>query len=88
MMASVIFGSGNYPKMSDEELFQSRYFEVFGNSADCGEIWRKVGRTRKVLRRVYVFKELINPHRFGLPPGINKLQSFETHTKRFPSRGV
>lgn len=37
MVASVIFGSGNFPQMSPNELLQSRFFEIFGNSSDCSK---------------------------------------------------
>jgi len=40
MLARIIFGSGNYPKMSDLELFQSRCFEILGNTAQYHEIYK------------------------------------------------
>jgi hypothetical protein len=63
LVASVCFGSGNFPKMSQNLLFQSRFFEVFGNSGDCGKYWKRFNLP--ISDRLYFFNELSSPHKFG-----------------------
>lgn len=63
MVASVIFGSGNFPQMSEDELLQSRFFEIFGNSADCLDYFKKLNI--KLPKRVFFFNELSNPFMSG-----------------------
>jgi hypothetical protein len=57
MVASVIFGSGNFPKMTPYELLTSRFLEVFGNSSDCQKYWDRLGIER-IPSRVFHFQEL------------------------------
>lgn len=56
MVASVIFGSGNFPKMSTYELATSRFLEVFGNSSDCLRYWKRLGLPLPT--RIFDFSEL------------------------------
>lgn len=63
MVASVVFGSGNFPEMSTNELLQSRFFEIFGNSGDTLKYWKRF--KIPILKRRFVFSELVNPHRFN-----------------------
>lgn len=56
MIARIIFGSGNYPKMTDLELFQSRCFEILGNTSQYSEIYNTFGLPYP--RRVFRFTEL------------------------------
>lgn len=62
MVASVVFGSGNFPKMSTNELLQSRFFEIFGNVGNCSKYWKRFNRP--ILKRLYFFRELVSTHRF------------------------
>jgi len=43
MFARILFGSGNYPKMSDLQLLQSRCYEILGNSCEFSSIYRTFG---------------------------------------------
>jgi len=63
MVASVIFGTGDFPYMSTNELLQSRFFEIFGNSSDTSKYWKRL--KIPILNRRFVFNELVNPHRFS-----------------------
>lgn len=40
MFARMVFGTGNYPKMTDLEYFQSRAYEIFGNTSEFSSIYR------------------------------------------------
>jgi hypothetical protein len=57
LVASVIFGSGNFPKMTPYELLTSRFLEVFGNSSDCLKYWDRLG-IRRIPSRLFHFQEL------------------------------
>lgn len=63
LVASVLFGSGNFPYMTTNELFQSRFIEIFGNSGDCTQYWKRLNRP--LLRRLFFFNELSAPFRFN-----------------------
>lgn len=65
LVCSTIFGSGNFPKMSTEELFQSRFFEVFGNTSDTLFYWKRIRLYKKPLKRLFFFNELFSPFRSG-----------------------
>jgi hypothetical protein len=63
LVASVVFGSGDFPKMSTDELLQSRFFEVFGNVED---FWKYFKRLRiEPRKRFFFFHELSTPFRSG-----------------------
>lgn len=83
MVASAIFGTGNFPKMSFQELLQSRFFEVFGNSCDCYSYFKRL-RLPYILKRLFFFSELSNPHRFDNLSRIKRLQSNTTSTSVSP----
>lgn len=59
LVASVCFGSGNFPKMSTDELLQSRFIEIFGNTSDTYNFWKRLKRPLR--NRFFFFKELHNP---------------------------
>jgi hypothetical protein len=56
MIARIIFGSGNYPMMSDLELVQSRCFEILGNTCEYNLIYSTFGIPYP--KRVFRFLEL------------------------------
>jgi hypothetical protein len=72
MVASVVFGSGNFPKMTRDELLQSRFLEVFGNSGDCFKYWKRLGY-KTILKRLFFFSELSSPFRFDTSRRISRL---------------
>jgi hypothetical protein len=39
MLARICFGSGNYPKMTDIQMLQSRSFEILGNTSQYSELY-------------------------------------------------
>ena len=39
MLARILFGSGDMPRLEDIELFQSRCFEILGNVGNFHEIY-------------------------------------------------
>jgi hypothetical protein len=63
LVASVIFGSGNFPKMSTRELLQSRFLEVFGNTASCEYYFKRLRIRLK--NRTFFFRELASPFKTG-----------------------
>lgn len=56
MMARIVFGSGNYPLMSDLELFQSRCYEILGNTVQYHDIYKTFNVPYP--KRVFRFVEL------------------------------
>jgi hypothetical protein len=83
MVASTIFGTGNFPKMSTNELLQSRFIEVFGNSSDCKMYFSRLNIQLRT--RFYFFSELSSPHRFNTEYRIKSLKERSTGT--ISSRG-
>lgn len=76
MVARIIFGSGNYPQMTDLELFQSRCFEILGNTCQYASIYRtfNVPYPKRVFRLIeladyitqqYIKDNLINYEKRG-----------------------
>jgi hypothetical protein len=65
LVASVIFGSGNFPRMTTEKLVASRFIEVFGNSADCGSYFKRFRGKLDIKKRLFFFSELYTPFRTG-----------------------
>lgn len=59
LVASVIFGSRNFPEMSTDELVQSRFIEIFGNVANASYYFKKL--KRKLRSRFFFFYELYRP---------------------------
>jgi hypothetical protein len=57
MFGRILFGSGNFPKMSPEILFASRCFDILGNVSNFNEIWTSF-HIRNFPRRIFRFKEL------------------------------
>lgn len=63
LVAGVCFGTGNFPKLSLNELLQSRFFELFGNSADCYDQFKRLGV--EPLNRLFYWNELARPFKDG-----------------------
>lgn len=59
LVASVIFGSRNFPMMDTDELLQSRFIEIFGNVCNTKYYFKKLGR--KLRSRFFFFYELYRP---------------------------
>lgn len=85
MVASVIFGSGNFPKMSLQELLQSRFIEVFGNSSDMDKYWRKLRVNQ--LDRLFFFNELHRPFKSGDEIFSERFKNLNQYTLTKDSRG-
>jgi len=56
LFARILFGTGNFPKMSGYELFCSRAYEIFGNDCRFGDIWRTFGLP--LSPRIFRFTEI------------------------------
>jgi hypothetical protein len=65
MVASVIFGSGNFPKMDIKTLIKSRFIEVFGNSSDTAVYFKRFRKSLDDSHRLFFFNELYTPFRTG-----------------------
>lgn len=89
MVASCIFGSGNFPLMSAEQLLASRFLEIFGNSADCEKFAKKMNL--QIPSRIFFFNELSNPFKSGSPKNKSeRYKGFERNAdiiKQKDSRG-
>lgn len=59
LVASVIFGSRNFPMMTIDELLQSRFIEIFGNVSNTRFYFDKL--KRKLRSRFFFFYELYRP---------------------------
>lgn len=59
LVASVIFGSRNFPMMDTDELLQSRFIEIFGNVCNTKHYFDKL--KRKLRSRFFFFYELYRP---------------------------
>jgi hypothetical protein len=85
LVASVIFGSGNFPMMDTDELLQSRFMEVFGNSSDAYMYWK---RLRVVpIKRIFFFNELFTQFQKGQSPRFQLEGLEELSGKSKDSRG-
>jgi len=56
MFARILFGSGNMPRMSDLELFQSRCYEILGNTVQYSTVYKTFNIPYP--KRVFRFVEL------------------------------
>jgi hypothetical protein len=66
LVASVVFGSGNYPKMSLSELVLSRFLEIFGNTCMASKYYPRL-RLPKV-NKIFFFNELFSEFQKGSSP--------------------
>lgn len=59
LFGRICFGSGNFPKMSNFELFSSRCYEILGNTSEFPLIWKSFN-VGLFPRRVFRFVELMD----------------------------
>jgi hypothetical protein len=58
LLARILFGSGNFPYMSELQLLQSRCYEILGNTCEYSKIYQDLGVPYP--KRVFRFVELMD----------------------------